>query len=81
MNFLRLKKGHGPKNQPPGCNFGLKLTPHVHMWADHLKKMTAVPSTYKEVHALPDGFCSCLFEINTLPGSPVITITLKIEAV
>ena len=42
--------GHGPKNPPPGCNLGPKFPPHVGKSVE--KKLTAVPSIYKEVHDL-----------------------------
>ena len=40
-------KDHGPKNPPTGCNLGPKFPPHV---GRSPKKLTAVPSIYKEVH-------------------------------
>ena len=27
--LIKLKNGHGPKNLPPGCDFGPQLKPHV----------------------------------------------------
>ena len=47
MNFLRLKKVMVQKIHPQGVILVPKL---CLMWADHLKKLTAVPSIYKEVH-------------------------------
>ena len=49
------------KIQPgPGCNFGPKLTPHI---GRSTKKMTAVLSTYKEIHALEHVHEPCMPDI------------------
>ena len=37
------------------------------MWTDQLKKLTAVPSIYKEVHDV--GQQSCIFELQGNEGS------------
>ena len=43
---------------------GVILVPNLRlMWADHLKKLTAAPSTYKEVHALEHVHERCMPDI------------------
>ena len=55
--LFQIKEGLGPKHSLLGYNFGPKLKPHVVRSA---KNLTAVPSTYEEVHELAsklDFFC------------------------